>query len=177
MRDQPPLNAWGMGGRQTRVGPQFGDAFDHFSVIYEYPNGIMLHAYAQQQDGCSTWIRDRFYGTKGHCDLLDYRIEGETKWHYTGPKPSRFDLEHVALSSAIRSGNPINNSLYMARSSLMAIMATWTCYTGQQITWEEAMASQHVVAPRTLALDADPPTKPDAAGNYPLPSPGITRFS
>lgn len=176
MRDEPPVRAWGVGGRQTRVGPQFGDAFDHFSIVYEYANGVTLHAYAQQQNGCTSSINDYFRGTKGRCDLLRCRIEGETPWRYRGPICNRFDLEHAALFSSIRNGKPVNNSLYMARSSLMAIMATWTCYTGQQITWDQAMASQYVVAPKTLALDADPPTKPDAQGNYALPIPGVTKF-
>ena len=176
MREEPPVKAWGTGGRQTRVGPQYGDALDHFAIVFEYANGTRMHAYTRRQDGCCDEISDRFQGTKGRCDLLGYRIEGETKWHYPGRPSNRFDLEHVALFSAIRSGKPINNSLYMARSSMLAIMATWTCYTGQVITWEQAMNSQHVVTPKALAFDAEPPTKPDANGLYPIPIPGVTSF-
>ena len=176
MREEPPVKAWGTGGRQTCVGPQYGDAYDHFAIVYEYANGARLHAYTRRQDGCYDEISDRFQGTKGRCDLLNYRIEGESKWHYPGRPSNRFDLEHVALFSAIRNGKPINNSLYMARSSMLAIMATWVCYTGQVITWEQAMNSRYVVVPKTLALDAEPPTRPDAGGNYPLPIPGVTRF-
>ncbi len=58
----------------------------------------------------------------------------------------------------------------------MAIMMTRAGYTGQVITWEQAMASNRVLAPKRLAPDADPPTKPDSQGNYPMPIPGITRF-
>ncbi len=64
----------------------------------------------------------------------------------------------------------------MARSSLLAIMSTWASYTGQQITWEQAFHSDYVLAPETLAMDAEPPTRPDEQGNYPLPVPGITRL-
>jgi myo-inositol 2-dehydrogenase / D-chiro-inositol 1-dehydrogenase len=177
MHDQPPLRCWGMGGRQTRVGPQYGDAWDHHTTVFEYANGTRLHSYCRQQDGCVTDISDRFYGTKGRCDLLRYQIDGQTTWRFEGRPSNRFDLEHVALFSAIRSGKPVNNSLYMARSSLMAIMATWASYTGQTITWDQAMASNHVLAPETLSFDAQPPTLPDAEGNYPLPVPGITRFT
>lgn len=176
MRDEPPLRAWGMGGRQTRVGSQYGDAWDHHSIVFEYANGVRMHAYCRQQNGCQTSIADHFYGTKGHCDLLRCRIEGETNWKYDGPSCNRFDLEHVALFSAIRSGKPINNSLYMARSSMLAIMATWATYTGNVITWDQAMKSKHVLAPEQYALDAEPPTKPDANGNYPMPVPGATKF-
>jgi predicted dehydrogenase len=176
MRDEPPLRAWGTGGRQTRIGPQFGDVFDHFAVVFQYADGVKLHAYARQQDGCHTEVSDYIQGTKGRCNLLNYRIEGETYWRHPGRPGNRFELEQAALFSAIRAGKPINNSLYMARSSMLAIMATWACYTGEVIEWERAMKSQHVVAPKTLALDADPPAMPDANGNYPLPIPGVTRF-
>ncbi len=177
MREEPPLHAWGMAGRQTRVGRQYGDAWDHFAVVFEYANGTKMYAYCRQQDGCLPSIADRFIGTKGTCDLLNCRIDGETPWRYTGPDCNRFDLEHVALFNAIRSGQPINNTLYMARSSMLAIMTTWAGYTGQLVTWDQAMSSTHVVAPQRLALDAEPPTKPDAEGNYPMPTPGVTSFS
>jgi predicted dehydrogenase len=177
MRDEPPLRCWGSGGRQTRVGPQFGDVWDHHAAVFEYAGGTRMFAYCRQQDGCVPEISDRFFGAKGRCDLLANRIDGEKPWRYAGPPCNRFDLEHLALFSAIRSGKPINNGVYMVRSSLMAIMTTWACYTGEVIAWDQAMKSNHVVAPKTLAFDADPPTKPDAHGNYPLPVPGVTRFA
>jgi hypothetical protein len=52
MHDQPPLRCWGMGGRQTRVGPQYGDAWDHHTTVFEYSDGTRLHSYCRQQDGC-----------------------------------------------------------------------------------------------------------------------------
>jgi predicted dehydrogenase len=176
MREEPPLHAWGMAGRQTRVGPQYGDAWDHFAVVFEYAHGTKLYAYCRQQDGCLPSIADRFIGTKGTCDLLACRIDGEHPWRYAGPNCNRFDLEHVALFRAIRSGEPVNNTLYMARSSLLAIMTTWAGYTGRLITWDQALNSPYTVAPQRLALDAEPPTQPDAAGNYPLPTPGVTKL-
>ncbi len=35
-----PKNVMGMGGRQVRVAPQYGNIFDHFAVEFEYPNGV-----------------------------------------------------------------------------------------------------------------------------------------
>ncbi|MBU4273262.1 MAG: Gfo/Idh/MocA family oxidoreductase [Planctomycetes bacterium] len=176
MREEPPVKCWGMGGRQTRVGPQFGDVWDHHATVFEYARGARVYAYCRQQDGCATDVSDCFHGTKGRCDLLRCRIEGENSWRYEGPDCNRFDLEHVALFSAIRGGTPINNSLYMARSSMLAVMSTWASYTGQEIAWEQAMRSEHVAAPAALSFEAEPPTKPDAHGEYPLPIPGLTKF-
>ncbi len=177
MHDEPPLGCWGMGGRQTRVGRRYGDAWDHHATVFEYANGTRLHSSCRQQDGCATDISARYYGTKGWCDLLKYRIDGENPWRYPGGRSNRFDLEHVALFSAIRNGTPVNNTLYMARSSLLAIMSTWASFTGEMICWKTAMASNHVIAPQTLAADAEPPTRPNADGDYPIPVPGVTKFA
>lgn len=176
LHEEPPVRAWGMGGCETRVGPQYGDAWDHHAIVFEYANGMRMHAYCRQQNGCLSEVSDLFFGTKGRCDLLNCRIDGETNWRYEGPDCNRFDLEHVALFSAIRSGQPINNSLYMARSSMLAVMATWACFSGIEIGWEEAMKSQFQLIPEQHALAAAPPTLPLADGSYPRAVPGVSRY-
>jgi hypothetical protein len=87
-----------------------------------------------------------------------------------------YDLEHAALFDSLRSGKPINSTSYMFTSSMLAILAQMVCYTGQQITWEQAMNSQLVLGPSRYAWDAEPPVKPDKNGNYPCAMPGITKF-
>lgn len=176
LRDRPPLKAWGMGGREVRREPIYGDVYDHHATVFEYADGIKMFAYCRQQNGCTTEISDRFQGTRGRCDLMKCRIEGEKAWQYEGPECNRFDLEHVALFNAIRSGKPLNNGLYMARSSMMAIMSTFCSYTGKEITWEDAMNLQQHIAPETFDRNATPPTLPGPDGSYPVPVPGITKF-
>ncbi len=176
LHDRLPLKAWGMGGREVRKGPTFGDVYDHHATVYEYADGVRMYAYCRQINGTWTAVSDVFLGTKGRCDLLNHIIEGETNWRYDGPPCNRFDLEHVALFSAIRAGTPINNGLYMARSSMLALMSTWCSHTGREITWTEAMNSKMQANPDGYTWDADPPTKPGPDGNYPVAVPGITSF-
>ena len=38
----PPVKALGMGGRQTRVDPKYGNIYDHFAIEYEYENGARV---------------------------------------------------------------------------------------------------------------------------------------
>jgi len=175
LHDEPPLKAWGMGGREVRKGPTFGDCWDHHATVYEYASGVRMFAYCRQIDGCMTEVSDVFLGTKGRCNLLKYQIEGETNWRYQGPRRSRFDLEHEALFSAIRSGQAINNGVYMARSSMLALMSTWCSHTGQVITWEQAINSKKQDNPDRYAFNAEPPTKPGPDGNYPIAVPGVTK--
>jgi len=77
--------------------------------------------------------------------------------------------EHAELYSSIRNGNPINDGFRMARSTLIAIMGRMASYTGQVITWDQAMNSQEVLMPGQLDWDA-PLAVP------PVAMPGRTKF-
>jgi predicted dehydrogenase len=181
MHDQPPLRAWGMGGRQCRD-PKQGNVYDHHAVTYEYPGGVHVHAYCRQIPGCAWDVNDVFFGTKGRASLLEYRIQGATNWHLKSSKPGAFaaggmyDREHQALFSAIRSGKTINNGHYMAQSTMLGIMGRMVDYTGQALTWEQAINSKQRLAPVKYAFDAVPPVLRDKDGNYPAAMPGITQF-
>jgi myo-inositol 2-dehydrogenase / D-chiro-inositol 1-dehydrogenase len=174
-KEEPPKRAWGLGGRQVRTDPKFGDIFDHHAVCYEYSSGLRVYSYCRQMAGCFNETSDIFFGTKGRADVLRHRIEGENPWHYTGPKPNMYDVEHRELFAAIRSGKPINNGLYMAQSTMMGILGRMATHSGQVIAWDEAIRSQRRLAPERYALDAVPPTVPDKDGKYPVDIPGITK--
>jgi len=176
MHDEPPVVAWGLGGRLVRTDPEYGDIYDHHAVVYEYANGVHVHAYCRQMAGCFSDVTDLFAGTKGSANILKNSIKGENKWRYRGPKPSMYDLEHQALFGAIRSGQTINNGVYMARSTMLAILGRMVNYTGQKLTWDRALNSQQTLAPTTYAFDATPPIVPDKDGKYPIALPGITKF-
>ena len=181
LREQPPLRAWGIGGRQCRD-PKQGNVYDHHAVTYQYPNGVHLHSYCRQIAGCPWDVNDVIVGTKGRAIVLDFRIEGETNWRMPGSRPGAFstplayDVEHVKLFEAIRSGNTINNGHYMAQSTMLAIFGRMVDYTGQILTWQQAINSKQKLAPASYALDAVPPVLRDKNGNYPAAMPGITRF-
>jgi predicted dehydrogenase len=178
LHEQPPLRAWGIGGRQCRD-PKQGNVYDHHAVTYEYPNDVRVHSYCRQIPGCPWDVNDVFIGTKGRASILDYRIEGQNKWRLNerSPcKPLMYDWEHVKLFEAIRSGNTINNGLYMARSTMLAILGRMADYMGCTLTWEQAFNSPYSMTPPSYALDATPPILPDKDGNYPAAIPGVTKF-
>ncbi len=177
MHEKPPVRAWGLGGRQVRTEqPKYGDIFDHHAVVYEHANGVRVYSYCRQMAGCFNDVSDRILGTKGRCNVLKHKIEGENPWQYRGKGGSMLEIEHQELFAAIRSGKPINNGLYMARSTMLAILGRMVDYTGKAITWDEAINSKQDLSPKSYAWDADPPTKPDADGKYPIAIPGVTKF-
>ena len=100
------------------------------------------------QSGCDTDVSDHVMGTKGTAELMSAKITGEKPWKYEGAAGNMYRDEHVALFRSIRDGAPINNGLYMAQSSMLAIMARMSAYTGKDVTWEEAMKSSLDLSPQ-----------------------------
>lgn len=175
--DKPPVKAWGMGGRQTCLDPKFGDQFDHHGVVFEYDNGVHVFGFCRDQPGCYRTTSDIIFGTKGRARMpRRCSIEGENEWRYKSDKENMYDIEHQELFDGIRSGNVINNGDYMCTSSMLAVLAQMVCYTGQEITWEQAMNSKLDFTQPRYGFDAEPPIKPDANGNYPTAMPGETPF-
>lgn len=176
LRDQPPHKAWGLGGRQTCVDPQFGDQYDHQAVVFEYANGVRVFGLTRDQPECYRNTSDFIMGTKGRCDLLNYRIEGETSWRYEKPRENMYEVEHRELFAAIRAGKPIHNGNYMCLSSALGIMAQVACYSGNLVTWDELMRSQRSFDLPRYAWDATPPVQPGPDGRYPSPRQGLAEL-
>jgi predicted dehydrogenase len=177
MHDEPPQRAWGMGGRQVRSEETIGHIFDHHAVVYEYEGGVRLYSFCRRQAGCANDTSDHFFGTEGHCDVLKFRIDGPNEWRYRGPKCNMYEAEHDELFKSIRKAQPKNDGLFMARSTMLAILGRMVTYTGQAITWEKAINSEEDLSPAQYAWDAEPPILPDGNGSYPLAVPGVTKFA
>ena len=168
MGDEPPVRCWGSGGRQVRTDPKYGNIYDHFSVVYEYANGVRGYHNCRHWAGTDSQVKDFILGAKGTCDVFGSRIAGSSPWRYRGPNNNMYQTEHDEMFAAIRAGKPINNGLYAARSTLLAIMGRMTAYTGQNITWEMALNSKEDLSPAQYAWGEAP--------NRPVAHPGITKF-
>ena len=172
MQDQYPVSCYSTGGRQARTAPKYGHIYDHFSTVYEYENGVHLFATTRHQRGCSPVSNTLAMGTKGTAALSRRKpgIFGENPW-----KPPRnreqdsHQLEHDAFFAALRKGRVINNGDYMAKSTMMAIIARMSAYTGKSLTWEQALNSTQELSPSDYTWDAKPPEAVVAI-------PGVTKF-
>jgi predicted dehydrogenase len=161
--DKPPLSCVAVGGRQ--VPAHGGNIFDHIEVNYLYPNNVRAFVGQRQSEGCYNENADYITGTKGVCIIGRGpmpRIEGQTKWTFQGAKNDMYQAEHDKLFAAIRQGKPINDGERMATSTLLAIMGRMAAYTGQQVTWEQAMNSQDRLFPEKLEWDMSLPVRPMA---------------
>ncbi|MHC4399728.1 MAG: Gfo/Idh/MocA family protein, partial [Planctomycetota bacterium] len=179
MHEEPPLHAWGYGGRAVRTEAKYGDIFDHHAVVFEYGSGARVYAFTRQQRGCWREVTDQVMGTKGRLKRAKggrggYVIEGETSWASQQPSGSAEQNCFQEMFAAMRAGKPINDSLSMARSTMLAILGRMATHSGQLVTWDEAFNSKRVLAPERYDWDADPPVLPGPDGHYPHPIPGVT---
>ena len=144
------------------------------SVNYEYADGVRAFVGCRQQTNCYSENKDYLMGSRGLANIGGRRypveISGEKAWHYEGPKPDMYQVEHDELFASIRAGKPINDGDRMCTSTLMAIRPMMAAYTGQEISWEMALKSQERLVPEKLdwhmTLEAPP-----------LALPGITPFA
>lgn len=163
MKDEPPVRCVAHGGRQVRTAPEFGNIYDHFSVVYEYANGARGFHFCRQQAGCFSDNSDYFLGSDGTAQIIralsgPYIIKGKTNWRFREEKPTNmYQNEHDELFASIRKGKPINDGVWMAHSTLLGIMGRMAAYTGQAITWEDAMNSKESLVPERLTWDTPVP--------------------
>jgi myo-inositol 2-dehydrogenase/D-chiro-inositol 1-dehydrogenase len=151
MGDQVPVKATGTGGRQVRVDPKFGNIYDHFAIEYEYANGARGFSFSRQQPGCSNRNTVEIAGTQGDAFVnagQGVRISGKTNWEYKGEKNNPYQTQHDELFASIRKNKPMNDGEMMANSTMVAILSRMVGYSGQTITWEQAMNSNHILGPR-----------------------------
>jgi predicted dehydrogenase len=175
MKDVYPVRAVGLGGRQVRTGPEFGHIFDHHAVVYEYENGARLFSFCRQQAGCANDTSDHFWGNQGTCDVIAsfpprVKISGAKAWVSNRKDDGdMYQIEHDELFASIRSGKPINDGEWMARSTMMGILGRMATYTGQVIEWDRAMNSKEDLSPKEYDMKASLPEPAVAL-------PGKTKF-
>jgi myo-inositol 2-dehydrogenase/D-chiro-inositol 1-dehydrogenase len=177
MKDEAPVNALAVGGRQVRVEPKFGNIYDHFGVTYEYKSGARGFIFCRQQANCANDNSITVYGTKGYARILGFGgspfvkdYAGKTLWRYGGGKNDMYEEEHVVLFKSIRDGKPINDGPRMNTSTMTGILGRMVGYTGGKLTYDEALNAQEDLFPKDLTLKSELPVPP-------VPRPGITKIA
>jgi myo-inositol 2-dehydrogenase/D-chiro-inositol 1-dehydrogenase len=107
-------------------------------------------------------------------DGRGWTIKGKHAWEFkkSGPQKSPYQVEHDDFFAAIRNNIPYNEAEYGATSTMTAIMGRMATYSGREIDWDTALASQVVLAPDEFSWDAKPKAEIGPDGLYPMPLPG-----
>jgi predicted dehydrogenase len=157
-----PVKAVGMGARQRRV---TGDQYDFFDIDFTYENDLHVHSTCRQISGCWNSVSEYVRGSEGYTNAKNkiYNPDGSIKWQYTYPldeegkptdgvKVSPYVQEHIDLVTAIRNNKPYVEAEQTAISTLAAIMGRISAYTGNEVTWEEAMNSELRLGPKEYSM-------------------------
>ncbi len=165
--DEPPLRAYGIGGRQRRDPETQGDIYDHFSVVYEWADGTRTYANTRQISGCMNEVEDFVYGTEGAAQLIKHQIEGQRPWKFSGDKVQMHQAEQDEFFKAIRGERDrINNGTYMCRSTLLAILGREVCYSGRAMSFDEIANSPQDLRPKAYAWGEAPKVEIPQPGKY-----------
>ncbi|HPS55975.1 MAG TPA: Gfo/Idh/MocA family oxidoreductase, partial [Sedimentisphaerales bacterium] len=165
-----PEKCLGIGGRQVRTAPEYGNIYDHFTVEYEYPNGAKITSMCRQFDGCTENVSERIVGTKGvaYLDGATGKITGDKPFEPVEASPNPYVIEHADLIAAIRNNEHINEGKRVAESTLTAIAGRMSTYTGRALKLSWALnASTLNLTPEKYEFG---PMKTN-----PVPMPGITQ--
>ncbi|MCK4293349.1 MAG: Gfo/Idh/MocA family oxidoreductase [Planctomycetes bacterium] len=175
MQDHP-VEAQGIGGRQVRVGPDYGEIFDNHAVEYTYGDGTKMFLFCRHIRGCWNSFGGIAHGTKGDADIS----KGTLNLH--GAEPLRFErgvaghqAEHDNLFAALDAGRPYNEGDYGISSTMTAILGRMATYSGQVVKWDQAIKSDTDLGPKRYAWDAEAPINPGKDKMYPCAMPGITK--
>ena len=175
-----PVKARGNGGCETRKGKDYGEIFDHHVVEFTYADGSVCFSQCRHQLGCWNDVSEHAIGSKGIVNIGSHTIKGlkgEASWRFRDDEKKAknpYQQEHDDLFAAIRNDTPYNEAEYGATSSMTSVFGRMATYSGKEIEWDKAVASNIDTMPKNLAWDANPLVMPDADGNYQLAIPGKT---
>ncbi len=119
MQGRYPARAIGMGGRQVRTGPQFGNIFDHHSVIYEYDDGVKFFSNTRQMAGCAERHERRGRRQQGPGDLRRRQGSEPRSSTVTRNGPS------AARTTTSTTRNTTRCSPPFAKASRSTMASTW----------------------------------------------------
>ncbi len=137
----------------------YGNIFDHMSSDFVYPNGVHLTSHCRQYpQGVYRNVSDLLVGSKGKSNGMDLG----------SPGINPYVQEHINLLRSIRGEGPyLNEGMPVAEATMTCIMGRESAYSGQEITWDQIMASQQDLMPKAFdyKLEMAPPELP-VPGKY-----------
>ncbi len=197
MKNALPVKAQALGGRHYKQSPEgvnyVDQNLDTYSVEYTYADGSKFLLDGRCMRGCEEIYSSYAHGSKGMAIVSRSGDIGMPSSIYTGQNPDKakmiwqsrvaphernpYQNEWNDLVDAIRNDKPYNEAERGVRASLVTSLGRMAAHTGQVITYEQILNSDHEMAPGLDKLDENSPAPliADAQGRYPTPQPGITK--
>lgn len=148
----PPVAVVASGGRAWKpVEERYGDTWDSFSCDFEYANGVHMISMSRHWNNSHNAVFEEVTGVNGKSSCRDMAEDDVDP----------YVQEHVHLVRSIRGEEPyLNDGVAMAESTMTSIMGRMAAYTGQRVTWDQALNSDLSLVPADLSFDKDYPVGP-----------------
>ncbi len=179
LMDGYPVTAQGQGGRLVRDGIDHGEIYDHHMVEYTYANGHKMLSQCRHIKDCWGQVGEYVHGSKGYANIEAGRIfdlDGNEIFKCREGKGQRggHQQEHYDLFEDLANGKIPNETEYGAKSTMTAILGRLATYTGKQLHWDDAIASEISLADvdSMTSMDGKAPLLPNGALRYPIAKPG-----
>src|ERR1044071_3385965 len=192
MKNAWPIKAQAIGARHYR-GTAVDQNFDNYSVEYTFADGAKFYMDGRCMTGCNDIYSSYAHGSKGMAIVSKANDCGLPSSIFKGQNAQRSSLvweskvkreeqdpylnEWNDLIDAIRNNKPYNEAKRGVEASVVTSMGRMAAHTGQEITFEEMLNSEHEYAPGAdkFAMDSPPPLKSGPDGKYPIPMPGVEK--
>ena len=195
MKSAWPVKAHALGGRHYRKSPDgrewVDQNFDSYSVEYTFEDGAKMYMDGRCMVGAASMYYSHAHGSKGmavvskngDCGMPSSTHKTQTPlrssvlWTSEVPPDQRdpYLNEWNDLLAAIRDDKPYNEAKRGVEASVVTSMGRMAAHTGQEITFEDMLNSDHEFAPDAdkMTFDSPAPVVADKDGRYPVPMPGI----
>ncbi len=197
MKNAWPVKAQGLGGRHYKNSPEgepyVDQNFDSYSVEYIFEDGARFIMDGRCMTGCNDIYSSYAHGTKGSAVIARHGDYGPPSSIHKGQNQSRSSMtwqsqnkpgednpyrnEWNALVNAIVNDLPFNEVKRGVEASVVTSMGRMAAHTGQEITFDDMLNSDHEYAPgvESFTENGPAPLVADANGKYPVPMPGIVK--
>ena len=140
--DAAPVHAVGTGGRHR----SYGTCWDHFSVLYQFPNEVEVTFHAKQLGQGMDDILCRVYGSEGTIDTnyfgavsirgnLPYK-GGDVVNLYREGAQTNIEYFHQSILNGRYANATVAPSV---RSNLTTILGRTAAYQNREVTWDQMM--------------------------------------
>jgi len=163
-----PIQAIGIGG--SKAGAGFGDAWNNYQIIYEYPNNISASIHTTQVGPASGDVCVRFIGSKGIAEAHysggvfitgDSPLDsGVPRCATTAPTEEQRKAgvflsalqdsdanKEIAFIKSIETGNYINQLQTGCESTITALLGREAAIRRECISWDELILSGERIDP------------------------------
>ncbi len=158
---RPPLHVIGGGGRKVRM---LGDCWDHFSLLYQYPDDVaVVFTSKQYNDGASdSGIIVDIFGTQGRISTKyggnvimlgkdkEY-ISGQTGDIYQAGVVNNIATFHKMITTRDFSNPTVAPSV---QSTILTVMGRTAAYERRLVTWDEISKCTKHLDPKLTGLKA-----------------------